>query len=92
MIPNGINETHFSGVPTPLVARQALDWPDALVLGFTGFVRDLHGVDRVVRWMATAAAPASVLRSGNVRRDEDHGKRQHGGEPTGGGSGHGVSI
>ena len=60
VIPNGINEAHFSGVPTPAAAKLALGWPDALVLGFTGFVRDWHGVDRVVRWMATDAAPANA--------------------------------
>jgi glycosyltransferase involved in cell wall biosynthesis len=32
-----------------------------LVLGFTGFVRDWHGVDRVIRWMATADAPANAV-------------------------------
>jgi glycosyltransferase involved in cell wall biosynthesis len=60
VIPNGINEAHFSHVPTPSAAKQALGWPDALVLGFTGFVRDWHGVDRVLRWMATDGAPADA--------------------------------
>ena len=73
VIPNGINESHFSHAPTPAVARQRLGWPDALVLGFTGFVRDWHGVDRVVRWLATSAAPASarllVVGDGPVRSD-----------------------
>jgi len=43
------------------------------VLGFTGFVRDWHGVDRVVRWMATPAAPGNchllVVGDGPVRAD-----------------------
>jgi glycosyltransferase involved in cell wall biosynthesis len=30
------------------------------VLGFTGFVRDWHGMDRVIRWMASPAAPANA--------------------------------
>jgi glycosyltransferase involved in cell wall biosynthesis len=60
VIPNGINEAHFSRVPTPEAAKQALGWPGALVLGFTGFVRDWHGVDRVLHWMASDAAPASA--------------------------------
>lgn len=58
VIPNGINEAHFAGAPTPDVAKAALGWPGALVLGFTGFVRDWHGVDRVLRWMASPLAPA----------------------------------
>lgn len=57
VIPNGINETHFASAPAPDEARRALGWPDALVLGFTGFVREWHGVDRVVRWMASDTAP-----------------------------------
>lgn len=60
VIPNGINEAHFSRVPTPAAAKRALGWPDALVLGFTGFVRDWHGVDRVLHWMASDSAPANA--------------------------------
>ncbi len=57
VIPNGINEAHFSLAPSPSDAKAALGWPDALVLGFTGFVRDWHGVDRVLRWMARDDTP-----------------------------------
>jgi len=32
-----------AAAPTPAEAKAALGWPDALVLGFTGFVRDWHG-------------------------------------------------
>jgi glycosyltransferase involved in cell wall biosynthesis len=73
IIPNGINEAHFSRVPTPEAAKQALGWPGALVLGFTGFVRDWHGVDRVLRWMASSAAPANarllIVGDGPARAD-----------------------
>lgn len=58
VIPNGINEAHFAAAPTPAEAKRRLGWPDALVLGFTGFVRDWHGVDRVIRWLASPQAPA----------------------------------
>lgn len=57
VIPNGINEAHFAAAPTPEEAKRALGWDGALVLGFTGFVRDWHGMDKVVRWLATPAAP-----------------------------------
>jgi len=59
VIPNGINEAHFAHAPTPQQAREKLGHADALVLGFTGFVRSWHGVDRVLHWMATPAAPAN---------------------------------
>lgn len=58
VIPNGINESHFDQAPTPAQAKHRLGWgEDEVVLGFTGFVRDWHGVDKVVRWLATSAAP-----------------------------------
>jgi glycosyltransferase involved in cell wall biosynthesis len=57
VIPNGINEDHFASAPSPADAKAKLGWPDALVLGFTGFVRDWHGMDLVIRWMATSDAP-----------------------------------
>jgi glycosyltransferase involved in cell wall biosynthesis len=60
VIPNGINEAHFRQAPAPGAAKAALGWTGALVLGFTGFVRDWHGVDRIVRWMASSAAPANA--------------------------------
>jgi glycosyltransferase involved in cell wall biosynthesis len=73
VIPNGINEAHFLHAPSPEAARLKIGWPDALVLGFTGFVRDWHGVDRVVRWLATASAPANakllIVGDGPARSD-----------------------
>jgi len=57
VIPNGINKAHFDVAPEPVEAKTALGLQDRLVLGFTGFVRDWHGVDRVIAWMATDAAP-----------------------------------
>jgi glycosyltransferase involved in cell wall biosynthesis len=61
VIPNGINEAHFAHAPSPAAAKAAQGLAGQLVLGFTGFVRDWHGVDRVIRWMATPAAPANAL-------------------------------
>lgn len=73
VIPNGINRAHFAAAPTPEVAKENLGLTGKLVLGFTGFVRDWHGVDRVIRWMATADAPANaqliVVGDGPVRAE-----------------------
>jgi glycosyltransferase involved in cell wall biosynthesis len=73
VIPNGINEAHFATAPTPADAKRALGWPEALILGFTGFVRDWHGVDRVLRWMASSDAPAQarllIVGDGPARAD-----------------------
>ena len=60
VIPNGINEAHFAGAPSLEEAKKSLGWSGALVLGFTGFVRDWHGVDRVIRWMTTKDAPSNA--------------------------------
>lgn len=73
VVPNGINEHHFAEAPAPAQARAALGWDGALVLGFTGFVRDWHGVDRVLRWLASPQAPVSarllVVGDGPARAD-----------------------
>ena len=73
VIPNGINEAHFAAAPSPEAARARLGFGDALVLGFTGFVRDWHGVNRVLRWMASPAAPARarllIVGDGPARAD-----------------------
>jgi glycosyltransferase involved in cell wall biosynthesis len=73
VIANGINEAHFSAAPEPLAAKAALGWPDSLILGFTGFVRDWHGVDRVLHWLARADTPANarllVVGDGPARAD-----------------------
>ena len=53
VIPNGINKAHFDSAPTPDAAKANLGLQGRLVLGFTGFVRDWHGVDRVIDWMAS---------------------------------------
>jgi glycosyltransferase involved in cell wall biosynthesis len=73
VVPNGINEAHFAAAPSQAEAKAALGWPDALVLGFTGFVRDWHGMDRVIRWMGSPGAPAQarllIVGDGPVRAE-----------------------
>lgn len=73
VIPNGINRDHFSSAPSTDEAKRNLGLAGALVLGFTGFVREWHGVDRVIRWMASADAPPTaclmIVGDGPVRRE-----------------------
>lgn len=57
VIANGINQEHFASAPVVTEAKAALGWRDDLVLGFTGFVREWHGVDRVIRWLADPSTP-----------------------------------
>jgi glycosyltransferase involved in cell wall biosynthesis len=60
VIPNGINVAHFTGVPDQDTVKARLGLQGTLVLGFTGFVRDWHGVDRVIRWLASEQAPQNA--------------------------------
>jgi glycosyltransferase involved in cell wall biosynthesis len=73
VIPNGINEAHFQAAPAPDDAKARLGLQGRLVLGFTGFVRDWHGVDRVIAWMAGPDAPRNshllVVGDGPVREE-----------------------
>ncbi|MEN9537859.1 MAG: hypothetical protein RLZZ126_94 [Pseudomonadota bacterium] len=61
VLANGINREHFSDVPALEQAKQALGLQGKTVLGFTGFVRSWHGVDRVVTWLAGPASPADAF-------------------------------
>ena len=58
VVPNGINRHHFDSAPSAGDAKARLGLQGRLVLGFTGFVRDWHGVDRIIDWMASPQAPA----------------------------------
>ncbi|MFT3847194.1 MAG: glycosyltransferase family 4 protein [Propionivibrio sp.] len=82
VIPNGINRAHFESAPEPEVAKTRLGLQGKLVLGFTGFVRDWHGVDRVIAWMASADAPRNahllVVGDGPVRDTLEEQARQLG--------------
>jgi glycosyltransferase involved in cell wall biosynthesis len=53
VIPNGINASEFSSAPEPQAAKAALGLDGNIVLGFTGFVRDWHGLDKVISMIAT---------------------------------------
>ena len=52
VIPNGINGERFGGIPDVAAAKLALGLEGNLVLGFTGFVRDWHGLDKVIDLIA----------------------------------------
>jgi len=52
VIPNGINASQFSAAPEARAAKAALGLDGNIVLGFTGFVRDWHGLDKVITMIA----------------------------------------
>ena len=51
VIPNGINEQAFASLPDREAAKRALGLAGRFVLGFVGFMRDWHGLDRVLHFM-----------------------------------------
>lgn len=53
VIPNGIDPDRFGNISLPVEsAKSKLGLRDRLVLGFTGFVREWHGLERVVDLVA----------------------------------------
>jgi glycosyltransferase involved in cell wall biosynthesis len=52
VIPNGINQDRFLSDIDNRAVRQRLGLTDRLVLGFTGFVREWHGLNHVVELLA----------------------------------------
>jgi glycosyltransferase involved in cell wall biosynthesis len=51
VIQNGVDQTFLGDVDASVV-RERYGLGSRLVLGFTGFVRDWHGLDRIVRYLA----------------------------------------
>ncbi|MHA1112893.1 MAG: glycosyltransferase family 4 protein [Alphaproteobacteria bacterium] len=52
VIPNGIDPARFADAPEAEAAKRALGLDGRLVLGFTGFMRDWHRLERVVDFIA----------------------------------------
>ncbi|MFP4162271.1 MAG: glycosyltransferase, partial [Ectothiorhodospira sp.] len=83
VIPNGIDTEKFQSFPATQEAKATLDLSDRLVLGFTGFVREWHGLERVVDLLRNdpghrhllivgdGPACASILEHARVLRVED---------------------
>lgn len=61
VIPNGIDQKRFGNDTLPTEdAKSRLRLNDSLVLGFTGFVREWHGLDRVVDLIANRVQGTSL--------------------------------
>ena len=54
VIPNGIDPARFTAVPPTEAAKTRLGLAGTLVLGFTGFPRDWHRLERVIDYIADA--------------------------------------
>jgi glycosyltransferase involved in cell wall biosynthesis len=54
VIPNGINPAHFDHLRDTRSAHAMLGLPQRTVLGFTGFMREWHGLERLVELVAAS--------------------------------------
>lgn len=61
VIPNGIDFNKFSDIPSRSEAKSRLGLSGKFVLGFAGFVRDWHGLDRVIEFLARKEHPDQHL-------------------------------
>lgn len=60
VVPNGINPARFDANVDRGAAKARLGLDGRLVLGFTGFMRDWHGLDRVVDFIVDSDADAGL--------------------------------
>jgi len=60
VIPNAIDPEKFAYLAETPAPKNEPDLSGRLVLGFTGFVRDWHGLDSVLRLLARPDAPANL--------------------------------
>lgn len=60
VIPNAVDDAALTPADGSAV-RARYDLGERLVLGFIGFVRDWHGVDRVIDWLATPEGEGAHL-------------------------------
>lgn len=61
VMPNGIDLDRFDQAPAPEEAKRRFGLEGRFVLGFIGFVRPWHGLDRVVDWLARTGDERIVL-------------------------------
>ena len=54
VIPNGVDRRRFLPLSDPDLAKSRLGLAGKTVLGFVGFVRDWHRLERVIDWLAKA--------------------------------------
>src|SRR3954453_3443330 len=55
--PNGFDLDRFARLPPPEAAKAALGLGGRRVVGFAGFVRAWHGLDRMIDWLGGRAPP-----------------------------------
>lgn len=67
VIPNGIDPSRFDLELSPNLVREKYGLGDHIVLGFSGFVRPWHGIDKIIRLIAEVSEkfPVKLLMVGD---------------------------
>jgi glycosyltransferase involved in cell wall biosynthesis len=82
VIPNGVNRERFGERFDRNEAKRKLGLEGKLVLGFTGFVREWHGLEQVIDWIAEqpdhSALHLLVVGDGPARKALEERVRKHG--------------
>ncbi len=82
VIPNGINPEHFGNALPLTQAKARLGLEHHLVLGFTGFIRDWHGLDQIIDFIADRPGDSGlhllIVGDGPARESLQHQARQRG--------------
>ena len=60
VVPNGIDPAAFLGPADRAAAKARLGLQDHLVMGFTGFIREWHGLESVIELLADKRSPARI--------------------------------
>ena len=60
VIPNGIDPNRFPVYENSIARKAALGLADKIVLGFAGFIRSWHGLDRVLDMLAQPGTPSRL--------------------------------
>jgi glycosyltransferase involved in cell wall biosynthesis len=60
VIPNGIDEARFAIATNRAAERKRLGLSDKIVIGFVGFIREWHGLEAVIEWLAQPTTPRDL--------------------------------
>ncbi|MDH3978361.1 MAG: glycosyltransferase family 4 protein [Gammaproteobacteria bacterium] len=60
VIPNGINSEQFLAPIDKTASKEVFGAQNKIVVGFTGFIREWHGLEQVIDWLAVPGQSSNV--------------------------------
>jgi glycosyltransferase involved in cell wall biosynthesis len=61
IMPNGVRLSRYSSLPADGDAKSLINLNGKVVIGFTGFLREWNGLERLIEWLADAGDPKRHL-------------------------------